>query len=139
MKAAKSNLRRICAIFFTFVMILGTVVVPSDKALAGATNIAGVGVVVTQSSDVTYDGKLHYPDITFTPADGVDTDNLSISYYNPVTKAWVDEIPGFKDIGTYTVNVKVLYKTNSISNSATLTIKASDSSEGGDSGEGGEG
>ena len=87
MKAAKSNLRRICAIFFTFVMILGTVVVPSDKALAGTIS-TNVGVIVTQNSDITYDGEVHYPDITFTPADGVDTDNLSISYYNLVTKAW---------------------------------------------------
>ena len=138
MKAAKSNLRRICAIFFTFVMILGTVVVPSDKALAGTIS-TNVGVIVTQNSDITYDGEVHYPDITFTPADGVNTENLSISYYNPVTQAWMDDIPGFKDIGTYIVNVKVLYNTNSISSSATLTIKASDSSEGGDSGEGGEG
>ncbi|MBR1598013.1 MAG: leucine-rich repeat protein [Lachnospiraceae bacterium] len=63
---------------FTMAVMVGTFVIIPQNVEAANTIVTSAGTLVSEDVTVTYDGKIHYPGITFTPAEGVD---YSIKYY----------------------------------------------------------
>lgn len=59
--------RKVRIMLLSFIIVAALVIVPVDKVQAANTISGSAGTLVTENVTVPYDGKVHYPQIEFTP------------------------------------------------------------------------